>query len=97
MTEIINPTVIAHGVMAMFGALAHALSAYRRGETKSMVDFAALTIMSSFTGVVFGLVSLHYFPADPYITTALAGTGGWLGIEGMSILAKYLQEKFLTK
>jgi len=97
MNEILNPVVVGHGLMAIFGALVHALNAYRRGQTKSAIDFLALTIMSSFTGVIFGLVAVHYMPDQPHLTTALAGTGGWLGIEGMSILVKYLQDRFLTK
>lgn len=78
--------MIIHGILAFFGALVHALKAHRSGTTKSLVDFLALTVMSSFSGVMFAFLGLQMFPEHIYITLMLAGTGGFLGVEGMAII-----------
>ncbi len=92
-----NSPVAMHAIMAIFGALTHALSAHRAGKTKSPLDFITLTIMSSFTGVIFLLIATAYIPNETYLIGAIAGTGGWLGIEGMSMSVDYIQKKFFNK
>lgn len=84
-------SVIAHGFLAIFGALAHAINAQRTGKTKGLLDFCLLTIMSSFSGVIFALVALHLFDNE-YITLAAAGSGGFLGVEGLSILSGKIRD-----
>ena len=91
-----NPFFL-HALIALFGAFAHALDSNRKGQTKSFTDFIALTIMSSFSGAIFALVGLHFLPDQSYLTTAIAGTGGYLGIEGMSYIVYFMRNKFLTK
>lgn len=94
MHEPVTTSVIAtHGLIALFGALAHALEAHRNGTSKTMNDFIALLLMASFSGVIFGLVGLHMFEHQLYISHALAGTGAFLGVEGMSLVTKYLSDK----
>ena len=66
--------VVKHGLIASFGALAHAINAHRTGKTKGLLDFCLLTIMSSFSGVIFALIALHLFD-NQYITLAAAGSG----------------------
>lgn len=95
--EAASSPLVLHGIMAIFGAIAHALSAHRKGEVKSFVDFISLVVMSSFTGVVFVLIATAYIPEETYLIGAVAGTGGWLGIEGMAILLDYVQRKFFNK
>lgn len=80
-----------HALLAGFGALAHAINAHRTGKTKGPVDFVLLTIMSSFSGVMFALVALHTFE-NQYITLAAAGSGGFLGVEGMTILSYKIRD-----
>jgi hypothetical protein len=79
-------TIAKHGLLAGFGALAHAINAHRTGKTKGFLDFCLLTIMSSFSGVIFALVALHTFD-NQYITLAAAGSGGFLGVEGLTLLS----------
>lgn len=89
-------SIATHAAMALFGALTHALSAHRKGESKTLSDFVALIIMSSFSGVMFSLVSMHMFGGDEYVTLAMAGTGGFLGIEGMGYIVEWIKKK-ITK
>lgn len=86
--------IVAHGVIAVFGAIVHALEARRTGKSKTATDFFALVVMSSFSGAMFALVGLQFLPDQVYLTAALAGTGGYLGIEGMSYLVDYLKKRF---
>lgn len=82
---------ITHGVLAFFGALVHASKAYRAGQTKSFLDYCALVMMSSFSGVMFALLALYLFNEPSYLTMAMAGTGGFLGVEGMTLIIDRLQ------
>ena len=84
---------IAHGFLALFGALVHATKAYREHKTKNFLDYLALIFMSSFSGVMFALVGLEVLGETSYITMALAGTGGFIGVEGMSFIVAYLTKK----
>ena len=92
--ETVTAQYTAHGSIALFGAIVHALDANRKGHTKSFIDFMALTVMSSFSGVIFALLGLQFFPDQVYFSAALAGTGGYLGIEGMSIAIAFMQKRF---
>lgn len=83
--------VIAHGTIAFFGAITHAAVAHRRGESKGVVDFFLLTVMSSFSGIVFALVSFQFFD-NPYMTLAITGAGGFLGVEGLTVLAEKIRD-----
>jgi hypothetical protein len=85
---------VAHGVLALFGALVHASKAYREGDTKNFLDFVALIVMSSFSGVMFALLGIQMFGADSYLAMAMAGTGGFIGVEGMTFVVSYLTNKF---
>ena len=58
---------IAHGALAIFGALVHATKSYREGKSKTAVDFLALTTMSSFSGVMFALIGLEAFGTVAYV------------------------------
>ena len=89
MAEPISTTQITyHGVLAFFGALVHASNAHRKGSSKTVVDFAILTLMSSFSGVMFALLGLYLFQDSVHLSMAMAGTGGYLGVEGMSIIVE---------
>lgn len=95
MHEPISTThIAAHGGIAIFGALVHALDSHRKGKSKTILDFFVLMVMSSFSGVMFALVALSLFPDQVYATTAMAGTGGYLGVEGMAVLSDFIKNKF---
>lgn len=85
--------VTNHFVIAFFGGLAHAINKHRNGESKNLVDFILLTIMSSFFGVMFGFIAISLYPNNEYLTMAVAGTGGWFGIESTGLLFNFLAKK----
>lgn len=93
MIEPISKTsIVAHGGLALFGAVVHAAKAHRSGNSKTFVDFTILTTMSSFSGVMFALVGFQFFADQAYLTMAMAGTGGFLGVEGMTIIVDRLKK-----
>lgn len=84
-------TILKHGLLACFGAVAAALRAHRMGTSKGFLDFVVLTIMSSFSGVIFALIALQVFHSE-YMTLAAAGAGGFLGVEGLTVLAVKIRD-----
>lgn len=85
---------IAHGILAVFGAIVHASKAHREGKSKNFLDFCLLTLMSSFSGVMFALMGFEMFGSTSYLTLAMAGTGGFIGVEGMTFITSYLVDRF---
>lgn len=85
---------ITHGALAVFGAFVHASKAHRDGTSKSFLDFVLLTAMASFSGVMFALLGFEMFGHDSYLSLAMAGTGGFVGVEGMTFVVTYLVNKF---
>lgn len=85
--------VTNHFIIAFFGGLAHAINKHRNGESKTMTDFILLTIMSSFFGVLFGFIALSLYPSNEYLTLAIAGSGGWFGIESTGILFNIISRR----
>jgi len=85
---------IAHGLLAFFGAIVHASKAHREGKSKNFMDFLLLTIMSSFSGVMFALLGFEMFGYESYLSLAMAGTGGYVGVEGMTFIVTYLKDRF---
>ena len=85
---------ITHGILAVFGAIVHTSKAHREGKSKNLLDFILLTLMSSFSGVIFALVGFQTFGSDSYLTLAMAGTGGFVGVEGMTFITTYLMDRF---
>lgn len=87
--------IALHGTIAFFGAVTHASKAHRLGLSKGPTDFVMLTAMSSFSGIIFALVALQFFE-NPYMTLAIAGSGGFLGVEGLTFLSGKLKEAVLS-
>lgn len=93
MSEPISTSLMAkHGILAVTGGIVHALSAYRNGETRGILDIIVLSIISAFTGVIFAFVALSLYP-DTYLTFAIAGVGGFVGVEGMSWVTMLVKSK----
>lgn len=91
--------MVKHGIIALFGAMAHAINAHRKGTSKGILDFLLLTVMSSFSGVIFALLALQFFHNE-YLTLAAAGSGGFLGVEGLTFVSFKMRAiliNFLTK
>lgn len=92
-TEPISTSImLKHGILAVSGGIVHALSAYRRGETRGVLDIIILSVISAFTGVIFAFVALSLYP-DTYLTFAIAGVGGFVGVEGMSWITEFVKSK----
>ena len=53
--------------------------------------------MSSFTGAMFSILGFNFFPDQVYITSALAGMGGWLGVEGLAVIVDKLKDLIAKK
>lgn len=81
-----------HAMIALFGALVHALMLYRDGKSKGPLDILLLTVISSFSGIIFALIAMYLWPNAEYATMAAAGSGGYLGTEGMSIITGRIRE-----
>lgn len=92
---ITTATLMKHGVIAVFGALVHALSAHRDGSAKTKLDVLTLTVISSFSGVIFGLLSFHFL-GDSYLSLAITGSGGYLGTEGLRQVTNALKKSILV-
>ena len=89
-------TILSHAFIAVFGGIVHALNAHRHGDTKGIGDIAVLAVISSFSGIIFALVCMYFFN-NAYITLAAAGSGGYLGTEGLSVVAKKVQQLITSK
>lgn len=91
---------LAHAILAFFGAIVHASKTVRDGRAKGdtptqiLLDFTILVIMSSFSGVMFALLGFEMFGIDSYLSMAMAGVGGYVGVEGMTFVVNYLTEKW---
>lgn len=84
--------IAIHGLMAFFGAIVHAAKAYRSGSSRTWLDFITLTIMASFSGVMFALVGFALFPESGYLRIAFTGMGGYLGVEGMTLIIERFRQ-----
>lgn len=84
--------MVVHGVAAVFGALSHALNAHRAGQSNTFLDFISLFVISSFAGTMFFLLGFYIFGKDNYLTIVMSGSGGWLGIEGLSYLVSFIKK-----
>lgn len=97
MHEPVSTTVVAyHGILALFGGFVHALEKQRTGQSKGLRDLLVLSLISSFSGVMFALLAGYWFPHDHYLSMVAAGSGGYLGVEGMSIIAAWIT-RLITK
>ena len=85
-----------HGAIAFFGAMVHALNAYRNGQTKGPLDILTLTIISSFSGVMFFLVGVHFMGEGNYLTVALTGAGAFWGVEGTAVLLNAMKRGLIA-
>ena len=93
MHEPITTTVlVSHGGLAVFGAFVHALKAHRDKTSKGLLDLLILTAMSTFSGVMFAIAAGYFFPHQMYLSHAASGAGGFLGVEGLTLLALKIRD-----
>lgn len=95
--SISSAAITKHGIIALFGGVANAINKHRTGESKGLLDFVALSLLSSFFGLLFGLIALSLGKNNEYLTLCAAGMGGWLGIEGAGIISSYIKKIFNVK
>lgn len=82
--------IYIHGLIAFLGALVHAANAHRNGLSKSVADYFFLTMMSSFSGIMFFLVAASLFPQG-YLTIAITGAGSYMGVDGLTWIVEVLK------
>jgi hypothetical protein len=82
--HIITTSALAkHGLIALFGAVVHALNAHRQGKAKGFIEILIFTVIASFSGVMFGLVAVYFFGFS-YITLAITGAGIFWALRGFT-------------
>lgn len=81
---------IAHGALAVFGAIVHSLNAVREGRSKTWTDHLILMTIASFTGVMFGIAGIYWFGAGSYPALLITGAGGYMGPQGWAYLQDYI-------
>lgn len=92
MESIPTMVFVKHGAVAVFGAITQALIENREGRSKGFLDFCILFIVGSFSGLMFGLFSMNFFPNNQWVTLSITGGGAVMGQHGLSILVKHLLE-----
>ncbi|HDK42322.1 MAG TPA: hypothetical protein ENH35_02910 [Candidatus Moranbacteria bacterium] len=97
MQDIPKEILTAHGIIAFFGGLVHALNnaLLKDDGKKEILDVIILTIISSFSGIIFAIMGIYFF-GESYLTLALAGSGGFLGVEGLKAIAKALKHAIIA-
>lgn len=91
--------LIIMGVI-FFGSIVHATSQLKIARDKntefSKADFLILTVISSFAGLVFGLIATLFF--DNQIAVILfSAIGSFLGMAGLNKIANALLEFLVSK
>lgn len=81
---------VAHGTLALFGAVVHALNAVKSGKSKNWADHLILGTIASFAGVMFSIAGSYWFGAGSYPALLLTGVGGYMGPQGMSYIQDYV-------
>lgn len=82
--------IISYGVITMFSGLAKALA----DGKKRLWDIVTGVIISGFSGTMFAVASMAIFgDSHFYLTMVMAGSGGFLGVEGMNWLAERVKTK----
>lgn len=91
--------LILMGVI-LFGAIVHATSQLKiaRDEQKEFtkVDFFILTVIASFAGLVFGLLSTLIFE-DQVVVILFSAVGAFLGMAGLNKLSNILLQVLVSK
>lgn len=88
---------IAHGILAVFGAVVHALNAVKSGKSKTWADHLILGTVASFAGVMFGIAGIYWFGAGSYPALLVTGVGGYMGPQGMAYIQDYVLKLKPTK
>lgn len=91
--------IVVMGVI-LFGAIVHATSQLKVARDTHMeftgIDFVILTIISSFAGLIFGLIATIFF--DNQIAVILfSAIGAFLGMAGLNKIANVLLDFLVSK
>jgi hypothetical protein len=91
--------LITMGVI-IFGAIVHATAQLKIArETNSefeFMDFAILTVIASFSGLVFGLFSTFFFDSEVAVILASA-IGAFLGMAGLNKIASIFLDLLVAR
>jgi len=81
--------VIIHGIIAIFGGIANALTQ----EEVRFIKFIYHVVVSAFTGIMAAFIMLH-FTEPNYLTYAVSGSFGYAGKEGMEYILNFIKKSF---
>ena len=80
--------VILHGVVAIFGGIVRALS----DGNKKFKGIIIEGFIAGFSGSMLGLLAINITDSQS-ITLVIAGTGGYMGVESIKLLANWVSKK----
>ncbi len=90
--------LIVFGVI-IFGAIVHSTAQLKVARAKhtefTFVDFFILMVIASFAGLIFGLISIIFYPENQIIIILFSAIGAFLGMAGLNKVSNILLE-FLT-
>ena len=86
------PLQVVYGTVAVVGGIARYLNSYSTGMPFSFRLFAASVFVSGFSGYMFSLVGLSLSLPQTFIFI-MAGTGGFMGAQTMTLVTEYVQSK----
>lgn len=92
MNEILSGKIIWHVGIVFFGALVRTLIAYQNKETRTWVGSFTVFTISSFTGVVFGLLALQFFPDKVFVGLAITAVSTQWGESGIMFATRRLRK-----
>ena len=86
---------IIHAIMIALGAMARAFHEMRTEKKFTWLGFITAFITSTFSGVIFVLVAITVLGQENMTAIAyIAGMGGWLGVEGLTMVTERLKKIF---
>ncbi len=93
--ELTTKTVLSLVGIGVFGALVHAINAFKKRERPTLMDFIINSVTATFSGTMFGLLAYYSFN-DIVVVLMLTGIGSYLGIEGLAVVVTVLQNAIKT-
>jgi len=83
--------LMKHAMIALVAGFAHALNERKESPSSASVkigEFVASVLIASFSGVIFGLISLEFFGEGSYLTLAITGSGGFIGAKALKMISE---------
>lgn len=89
------------GGMSSLGAFVHATVKWKKSRTDEVsftkIDFFILFIIAYFTGLLFGMIAIVFFPDNINIVLLSFGIGGFLGLEGLNRISQAFLDRLVSE